>query len=365
MRASFGLEQGGRTTHPLLGMHELELSAPIAVLIEITRCCNLRCLHCFSNSTERGGADELTTAQWREFLDQLAEMQVFLVFYGGGEPLCRDDFMEIATYTRERGMEMCLLTNLTLIDRDMARKLHELGMYKVEGNLDGHDAETYEKLRGVRGSFQRTIEGIRNCLDVGLPVRVNCTLSRLNCGHVAKIVELAVRLRASELAFIRLIPAGRGDDNFSQLDFGERLYRNEILPSLRKLRERYKGRIHIGYEQGEEIIRMNDPNQLMPWCGSGRIHCTVTPTGLVKPDHSFPDGDPAIIAGNILKEDFVSIWQSSQVFHKIRHHRFPECERCRYVGCVGGDVYRIYHHYARLMAGRDPRCEQFEGQGYA
>ena len=347
----------------LIGMFEWELSAPISILLEVTRRCNLRCLHCFSNSSEKILLPELSTLEWKEFIDQLAKLRVFLIFFGGGEPLCREDFLEIAKHARERGIHICVLSNLTLIDSSIARALKDIGVYKVEGNLDGHDEKTYENLRQVPGSFQKTLAGISHCLEAGLPVRINCTLTRLNWPHLEDIAGLAYSLGVNDLAFIRLIPAGRGDVNFQELDLGEEIYRQDALPRLRHLRLRYQGTVNIGYEQDEEIIIASDPHQMLPWCGSGRIHCTVTPSGLVKPDHSFPDDDPEVIAGHIRSEDFAYIWRQSPVFRKIRHTRFPECEGCSHRGCAGGDVYRIYHHYGHLMEGRDPRCPYITGEG--
>jgi MoaA/NifB/PqqE/SkfB family radical SAM enzyme len=349
---------------PLVGMYDYELSAPMSILIEITRKCNLKCLHCFSNSGKINDKHELTTIQWKRFIDTLANMHVFFVFFGGGEPLCRKDFMDIAAHTRRRGMDMCLLSNLTLVDAEIAQRLRDVGFYKIEGNLDGPNAEIYENLRQTKGSFEKTVNGIRNCVSVGLPVRVNCTLTRLNYEYIEDIISLAFDLGVTDIAFIRLIPAGRGDKNFVNLDFGEDFYRRELVPKLHELRLKYRNKIDVGFEQENELIKLHDPNNAMPWCGSGRIHCTVTSNGDVKPDHSFPDSDPNIIAGNILKNDFEIIWRESSVFKIIRQTKLAECLGCKHIQCAGGDVYRIYRHYGRLMGGKDPRCLETGGKCY-
>jgi AdoMet-dependent heme synthase len=360
-------QQIGRAPErPVLGMYDYELRAPISVLIELTRRCNLRCLHCFANSGAEVQMDELSTSELKALIDRLGEIGVFLLFFGGGEPLCREDCLELAAYAKARNMDLCLLSNMTLINKDMASRLRDIGFYKIEGNLDGSNAETYESLRQMPGSFDSTLAGIRNCLEVGLPVRVNCTLTKFNVAQMEEIAALAASLGVNDLAFIRLIPAGRGDQNFERLDLGEPRYRGEVLPRLKHLRKRYAPQMMIAYEQDEAIVKANDPNQVMPWCGSGRIHCTITPEGYVKPDHSFPDQDTRTIAGNIRQQDFAGIWQQSPVFRKIRHTRFMECEGCEHTGCCGGDVYRIYAHWGELMGGRDPRCLMLaNGGGYA
>lgn len=345
---------------PLIGMFDRELQAPISVLIELTRRCNLKCLHCFSNSGAQVRTTELAASEWTRFIDRLAEMGVFLIFFGGGEPLSRRDCFAIASHARRRGIELCLLSNLTPITKEKARRLKEIGFYKIEGNLDGPDAATYEALRNTPGSFAKTIQGIRNCVAAGLPLRINCTLTRLNQDHIERIAQLAASLGVTDVAFIRLIEAGRGGVNFRALDFGEQHYRRALLPRLIELRHKYAGVMNVGYEQDEELIHFSDPNKQLPWCGSGRIHCTVTPDGRVKPDHSFPDDDPDIIAGNILHQDFADIWRNAEVFKTIRHTAFSECLGCEHVGCAGGDVYKIYSHYGSLMKGRDPRCVKLE-----
>lgn len=343
-------------TRPVISMYEHVLAAPMSVLIEVTRRCNLRCLHCFSDSGPAVRLREMSTEQMKSLLDRLAEIGVFLVYFGGGEPLCRKDLLEIAAHTRKVGLEMCLLSNLTLIRDETARRLKEVGFFVIEGNLDGHNAEVYERLRTTKGSFAKTIRGIRACLDAGLRVRLNCALTKLNHDHIEDVAELARSLGVRDLAYLRLIPAGRGDTNFQRLDFGEPFYESEILPRLRALEEKYKGELGIGYEQNTASIEASDPHRLMPHCGAGRIHCTITPDGRVKPDHSFPDEDSRVCAGNVLDDDILRIWRESDVFHVIRQTRYPICNGCEHRGCEGGDVYRSYNEHGSLMAGPDPRC---------
>ncbi|KAA5603225.1 radical SAM protein [Roseospira marina] len=348
------------TGHPLIGMFDHELQAPLSILLELTRRCNLHCRHCFSNSGAQDQTPELSTQEWFAVIDRLAAHGVFLIFFGGGEPLCRTDLPAIAERARGHGMDLCLLSNLTPVTPAIARRLKDIGFYKVEGNLDGATAEVYEALRVTPGSFARSLAGIRNCVEVGLPLRINCTLTRLNAEHMEAVAALACDLGVTDLAFLRLIEAGRGGDNFDSLDVGEAVYRAELLPRLKALRQAYAGHMDIGYEQDEEIIRACDPNQMMPWCGAGRIHCTVTPDGKVKPDHSFPDDDPRVVAGNVRERDIIDIWRTAPLFQTLRHTRFARCARCRHVACTGGDAFRIYTHYGAVMGGPDPRCLEME-----
>lgn len=352
--------QRAQVHHPLIGMFDHELQAPLSILLELTRRCNLNCRHCFSNSSAQARLPELSTREWFDLIDRLGENGVFLIFFGGGEPLCRSDLPDIAQRARNQGMELCLLSNLTPVTKDVARRLKDVGFYKVEGNLDGPNAEIYEALRNTPGSFAKSLEGIRNCVEVGLPLRINCTLTRLNEDHIEAIAALARSLGVTDLAFIRLIEAGRGGDNFDSLDFGEAHYRTRLLPRLKELRQAYAGVMTVGYEQDQEIISACDPNKMMPWCGAGRIHCTITPDGRVKPDHSFPDGDDRVVAGNVREQDIMDIWRGAPLFKKIRHTRLAECAGCEHVGCAGGDVFRIYTHYGEVMGGRDPRCLAME-----
>lgn len=343
----------------VLGLYPNVLSAPLAVLFELTSECNLRCLHCFANSGLEG-SDQLSLEEWTSLADQLADLNVPLVFLSGGEPLLFPHLREIASHLKARGFYVCLLSNLTLMHDRLAGFLADIGVNKIEGNLDGPTAEIYDRFRGVSGSFARTLEGILACTRRNLSLRLNVTLSRLNVNCLEEIVCLALDLGVHDLAFLPLIRAGRANDNFDNLSlsFGE--YVSETRPKLKEMAAAYQGKARLLFEGDPELMAWGDPAGVLPACGAGRIHCTITPRGFVTPDVYFADTDPVAIAGNIRKTRFTEIWCESPVFRAMRRMPGGLCSDCSERNCAGGDLYTAYQWHGSLMAGPDPRCHRLE-----
>ena len=146
------------------------------VVWNITRRCNLRCLHCYSDSDAREYPGELTWEQCRNVMDDLAAFGVPGLLFSGGEPLIHPRFFELATYARERGLRLTLSTNGTLIDRAAAQRIKDIGFAYVGISLDGIGA-THDHFRGRVGAFEKTVEAFRHCKAVGQKVGLRLTLS--------------------------------------------------------------------------------------------------------------------------------------------------------------------------------------------
>jgi radical SAM protein with 4Fe4S-binding SPASM domain len=245
---------------------------------------------------------------------------------------------------------------MVLIDDPVAGRLKRIGINKVEGNLDGPNGQIYDRFRGTKYSFEKTIRGIKACLRATLPLRVNVTVNRLNFTCLADITDLAWDLGITEMAFLSLIQSGRGDVNFSEIYLTAEEYAAVVNPQLRELSRRYRGKMTLLYQGDAELMAWGDPAGVMPSCGAGRIHCTITSTGIVKPDVYFPDDDPAVIAGHVRQASLSSIWKESTVFQRLRQSPPGICRECPDAFCAGGNLYRSYKHYGTLMAGPDPDC---------
>jgi radical SAM protein with 4Fe4S-binding SPASM domain len=342
----------------ILGVAPNTLSAPIAVLLEMTRKCNLRCLHCFSNSGDVT-TKELSTSQWKEIIDQLVEMKVFLLFISGGEPLIRPDFFELTKYIIDNGFDACLLTNATLITPQAARKIRKIGLYKVEANLDGPCADVYDEFRGVKGSFEATIKGIKALKAAGFPVRINVVVNKLNYDKIPKILDVAVELGANDVALLRLSPGGRALQNWDKIVLTDEEY-DELSPLFKSLREAYSRKLLLAWEGDTVLGSLVDPFGLHPACGAGRFHFTITPTGAVKPCPSWDDDDPFAIAGNCSTERLIDIWKDSKLFKLLQTADIPLCRDCEKRGCMGGCRLRAYQKYGGLPGGPDPRCKRLK-----
>ena len=173
---SDALRYGRRSSD--LPSHLLQFSQdkkPVVVW-NVTRACNLHCLHCYARAVERGHEKELTHEQGLSLIDDLASFGVPVILFSGGEPLMRPDLIGLANYAVEKGMRAVISTNGTLITKDNAKELKEIGLSYVGVSLDGMEAVN-DRFRGKIGAFRDAMEGIRNCQQVGLKVGLRLPLT--------------------------------------------------------------------------------------------------------------------------------------------------------------------------------------------
>src|SRR5512144_2392730 len=142
----------------------MSLSAPFLVVWDFTHKCNLACKHCYSNSGA-GKEEELSTEQALRVVDQLADAGVTAVAFSGGEPLTRKDFFEVARYASERGLYVSLASNGTLLTKENVAKIKEAKVNYIDVSIDGATAKTHDDFRGVPGTFEKAIAGLKNCVE--------------------------------------------------------------------------------------------------------------------------------------------------------------------------------------------------------
>ena len=182
------------------------------VVWSLTRTCNLKCVHCYTNSEALKYPDELTTGQAKAVLDDLAAFKVPAVLFSGGEPLVRKDVFELAAYARSLGLHVVFSTNGTLIDRPTAQRFHDLKMAYIGISLDSAVPAIHDQFRGVEGAFARTMEGFRHCVEVGQKVGLRLTLTRHTADNLDKIFDFLEEEGIDRACFYHLCPAGRGKD---------------------------------------------------------------------------------------------------------------------------------------------------------
>lgn len=323
----------------VLGMKPYELRSPLKVLLELTYSCNLRCIHCFADADfcceNRMVQNELSYEDWCKIIDNIIKNDVFEILLSGGEATMRDDLIKICDYISSKGRSYSLLTNATLIDKKMAKDLKRTGCAKVESNLDGYDQETYERFRGVKGSFEKTISGIKACLDEGIQVRCNVMETKMTIFDLKKIVDTAYEIGVRELCVIPLEMGGRAK-NIKKLCFGKEDIKmlNEFYEDVNDwFDNKYKNTDMLLFtpnqfsRNGSKYSKVFDVANVMPRCGAGLIHCTINPFGIVKmcpTDHSL------LIAENrnVLHEDLSEIWENSKILKMVRGSNFKKCVHC-------------------------------------
>ncbi len=182
------------------------------VVWNLTRTCNLKCIHCYTNSESKKYPNELTTAECKTVLDDLAAFKVPAVLFSGGEPLVRPDLFELAEYARGLGLHVVASTNGTLIDRPTAQRFKDLEFAYIGISLDSAIPAIHDEFRGVQGAFERTMTGFRNCVAVGQKVGLRLTITRHTADNLGRLFDFIEKEGIDRACFYHLCPAGRGKD---------------------------------------------------------------------------------------------------------------------------------------------------------
>ncbi len=179
------------------------------VVWNMTRRCNLKCIHCYSNSRDIPYKNELTTDEGKKLISDLAYFRSPVILFSGGEPLMRGDLPELVEFAVDRGMRAVISTNGTLLTREIVTLLKKTGISYVGVSLDGME-KTHDRFRGVEGAFDMTIKGIRTCLEEGIKVGVRLTMNRKNFSDIPAIFNLIEKENIPRACFYHLVYSGRG-----------------------------------------------------------------------------------------------------------------------------------------------------------
>ena len=351
----------------------LTTSAPLTFFWEFTGLCNLNCLYCYARD-KRVPYDELTTDECLRLIDELSEAGVVSVTFSGGEPLMRKDFFEVASYAAKKGLVVFLATNGTLIDKDTAKKLKEIGVEYVEISIDSATKEPHEAFRGL-GTFDKAVNAVKYCVEEGIPlVGIATTLTAKN-EAIDETLKFAKELGANQVVFLNYVPA-RGATGNLELDM-DPYEREKAIKQILETRENYKcfkrvailqatytARIsrEMAREKGSGLkqigfIDVDDPQMsrlfnFMGGCGAARTMAAMTPNGDITPCTLLP-----VKLGNVREDKFIDVWTNSQILADLRDRKNwkGRCGRCRYKIVCGGARCRAYAYFEDYLA-PDPAC---------
>jgi mycofactocin radical SAM maturase len=329
------------------------LHAPVCLTWELTYGCNLACTHCLSSSGRRD-PDELSTAECRAVIDELASMQVFYVNLGGGEPTLRPDFWEIVDYAIQRKVGVKFSTNGTRLDPAAARRIAGTDYLDVQVSLDGTSAAVNDAIRGA-GSHAAAVRAMDNLAAAGAKgFKLSVVVTRDNVDQLDEFHELAGRYSA-QLRLTRLRPSGRGADVWGQLhptQAQQRQLHTWLVQHPRTLTG--DSFFHLS-ALGERLAGLN-------LCGAGRVVCLIDPIGDVY-------ACPFVLhdrfkAGNVRAAGgFTSVWRDSQLFTELRAPASPgACGSCgSYDACRGGCMAAKFFTGLELDD-PDPECVLGHGE---
>jgi len=338
-------------------------SAPIECDINVTNLCNLDCRHCNVAATKNAAGD-LTTAEWKRLIDELASMKVFKLTLGGGEPFMRPDIFEIIEHIFSYHFRLHINTNGTLIDRKTARFLKRFDRIDcVQVSVEGSSAKFHEKIR-PEGSFEPAVRGISFLKNAGVPVITYTVVNRHNRNDIEKIVTLGKKLGADSAAFTDLLPVGNAYGNYPDLALSV-AQRLALSKSLRRLRRKYGGFICGPLVKTEDFFggfaspprdHTGALDKCITSCGGGFDECAVRPDGWVIPCARMWE----YTIGNVREKSFREIWNRAGKMRDFRRRRaaavggIPECAGCRYIPFCSGGCPAVPFQYGRGTAGWDP-----------
>ena len=179
------------------------------VVWNVTRRCNLKCVHCYAHAKNVPFNDELTFEQGKKLIDNLADVGVPVLLFSGGEPLVRKDLPDLADYAVKKGMRAVISTNGTLISPELAHILKDIGLSYVGISLDGMQ-KINDRFRGVKGAFKSALDGIENCQVAGIKVGLRFTINKFNVNEIPHIFDLLEKMDIPRVCFYHLVYAGRG-----------------------------------------------------------------------------------------------------------------------------------------------------------
>jgi pseudo-rSAM protein/SPASM domain protein len=201
-------DAAGETDEPQI--REERQRRPVVVW-NVTKGCNLSCVHCYAGAEVERAPGELTTAEGEQLLDELADYGVPVVLFSGGEPLVRDDLEELVAHAADVGLRPVLSTNGTLLTPERARALRDAGLAYAGVSVDGLP-ERNDQFRGREGAFDAAVRGIEACLDAGLKTGLRYTITRDNAADLEGVVDLLSDVGLDRFCFYHLDYGGRGGD---------------------------------------------------------------------------------------------------------------------------------------------------------
>ena len=321
---------------------------------EITRRCNLKCVHCRSSSElEVNDHPDFSFDEAKRVLDDINSYASPVVVLSGGEPLLRADVFDIASYGTDLGLRMCLATNGTLVTDEICHKIKDAGIKMVSLSLDGASAEIHDDFRNQQGAFDGTMHAIKMFNEHGIKFLINSSFTKRNKGEAPKIYKLVKELGATAWYLFMIVPTGRGEDIMAELipeseyedmlnwhydmekDEDEMLVRPTCAPQY------YRIVLQRSKEEGEKFKRrtLKFSTGGSKGCLAGQLICLIDVDGNVLPCSYFPKA-----AGNIRQQSFKDIWENSKLFQELRDFKGykDNCGRCEYVNVCGGCRARAY-----------------------
>lgn len=334
---------------------------------ELTKSCNLFCAHCRGSATDEQYRNELSTEECFRLIDQILEVGKPIIILTGGEPLMRQDVMEIGHYATEKGLRVVMGTNGTLITGEVASRLKKVPVSRIGISLDFPNAGLQDEFRGQRGAFEAALAGIASARSAGIEVQINSTITAMNVDMLDELIDLALNVGAVAFHPFLLVPTGRGKglesvelppDQYEQTlnriyekqqDLADRLFfkPTDVPHYMRVVKQRQKQAGESPGAHGQQ-----QTNVITRGCLAGTGFAFVSHEGKVR-----GCGYLDVEAGEVRRQRFAEVWDNSPLFQSLRDlaNLKGKCGECEYKRICGGCRARAYEATGDHLA-EEPYC---------
>ncbi len=331
---------------------------------EVTRSCNLNCIHCRAAAEKGPYPGELSTDKCMEILDQIAEVGKPIIILTGGEPLMREDIFDLASRGTQIGLRMVMATNATLLTPAITEKLKASGIQRVSVSLDRASEADHDRFRKVPGAFEGSLEGIECLKKAGIEFQINTTVTKQNAHEVKEILDMVVGLGAVAHHIFLLVPTGRAKEMIDQ-EIDAREYERLLHWFYDEGRE---APIHLkatcaphyyrilrqeAHKKGEKVdFETYGLDAMTRGCLGGTSFAFISYEGIVQ-----PCGYLELNSGDLRTTPFGEIWNNSEIFTQLRDFSAykGKCGRCEYARVCGGCRARAFEATGDFME-EEPLC---------
>ncbi len=322
---------------------------PVIVAWEVTRACGYRCTHCRADAQPLAAPGQLDEAEARDLIDELATFDGTTLVITGGDPMLRRDLVDITRHATARGLPVALTPSATpQVTEARLGELVDAGLSRIAISLDGATAATHDGMRGIRGSFDRTIRILRMARDMGIPTQVNTTVTRLTAPDLDRIAAIVELVGASMWSVFFLVPVGRG----SAADVLGAEETEVVLNRLADLAPTLPYRLKVTEAPSYRRVLAQRGVEPGPPVNAGRGFMFISHDGDVQ-----PSGFLTIPAGNVRHCSPVVLYRGSPLFRALRDPALltGKCASCRWARACGGSRARALT-MTGLLFGDDPTC---------
>lgn len=332
------------------------LSFPRVIYWECTLKCNYKCIHCYSFSSKASAQKEMCLSTVKKLIEEIAEKGAEFLSIGGGEPLLYPHLFSVIRFAKEKGIEVEISTNGSLLTKENLKRLKESGLRYLQISLNAADEKIHSKIT-QRKNFRKIIENIKKAKREGFIVSICTTLMKLNIEQIFEIINLSANLKCNNFRAILLQEIGRAKENL------EKIYveKNKLKKTFEKLMKMRETRKDIEIYFNPNILFPLQKN--IPWlpetylgCSAGRTLCGIDAYGNVYPCLFLRS--EKFNCGNIKEKTLSEIWKNAYPMKLLRNLKKIEgkCAQCPFLEKCGGGCRALAYNRTNNIFASDPLC---------